>query len=182
MANSSLEPPSAAAGVADAVLTTEATVNVDGGLIPVATDETVLVLSTNHPLANQAALRPSVLRAFRILLPSQLPDTECPRLLNRLLGRTPTPPDVIRLPLTEAILDVARSGSAIAALSSWIADAHSLDGLVVKQLAGSPLRRRWGLTSLPEFSVEGAALAEALASVAPSLGSGPRTRAKQSSR
>lgn len=73
-----------------------------------------------------------------------------------------------RLPLTEAILDVARAGLGIAVLSEWITTPHLGRGdLVVKRLASGPLRRPWRMAWRKEVGDAALRLLAALESTAP---------------
>jgi LysR family transcriptional regulator, regulator for metE and metH len=166
------EPVSAAEpalrdGTADFVLTTQPIVERGFSIAAVTTDETVLVLAERHPLAYATRITPTQIRRHPLVIPTQVPEVEAPRLLARLHGRRPSPTQVIRLPLTEAILDVTRSSDAIAAISKWILDAHRLDDLRLRRPASGPLIRPWGIAHPHHLAEHATALARLLADAAP---------------
>jgi DNA-binding transcriptional LysR family regulator len=166
------EPVSAAEaairdGTADLVLTTQRTVERGFSIAAVTTDETVLVLAERHPLADANRITPTQLRRHPLVIPTQVPEVEAPRLLARLHGRRPSPTQIVRLPLTEAILDVTRASDAIAAISMWILDAHRLDDLRLRRPSSGPLYRPWGIAHPHHLAEHATALARLLADAAP---------------
>ena len=75
---------------------------------------------------------------------------------------------IAALPVTEAILDVARAGMGIAALSEWIASPHLGKGdLVARRLASGPLRRPWRVAWRREVGDAALRLVSALESTVP---------------
>ena len=71
--------------------------------------------------------------------------------MQRVFGRARPTLRVDRVPLTEAMMDLARAGLGIAVLSEWIAAPHlARGGLVRKRLEGRPLERPWRLAWRPE--------------------------------
>jgi LysR family transcriptional regulator, regulator for metE and metH len=73
-----------------------------------------------------------------------------------------------KLPLTEAILDLARAGMGIAVLSEWIAGPHLGKGdLVAKRLSVGPLHRHWRLVWRAEVREAALRLLSALEASAP---------------
>lgn len=135
--------PALEAGDIDVALLT--TASVPRGLVerPLFSDEIVFVISAKHPLASKKALTPKDLRE-NTLLSSRVPIEESHWFMNQVFGRARPKLRFQILPLTEAIMDVARAGLGIAVLSEWIAGPHLLHGeLVVKRLASGPLSRPW---------------------------------------
>jgi LysR family transcriptional regulator, regulator for metE and metH len=166
------EPVSAAEaalrdGTADFVLTTQRIVGRGFSIAAVTTDETVLVLAERHPLADAIRITPAQMRRYPLVIPTQVPEVESPRLLTRLHGRRPSATQVTRLPLTEAILDITRSSDAIGAISMWILDAHRLDGVRLRRPSSGPLVRPWGLAHPRHLAEHATALARLLADAAP---------------
>jgi LysR family transcriptional regulator, regulator for metE and metH len=166
------EPVSAAEGAlrdgtADLVLTTQRIVERGFSIAAVTTDETVLVLADRHPLADATRITPTQIRRHPLVIPTQVPEVEAPGLLTRLHGRRPSPTQVIRLPLTEAILDVTRSSDAIGAISMWILDAHRLDGVRLRRPSSGPLIRPWSIAHPQHLAEHATALARLLAGAAP---------------
>jgi LysR family transcriptional regulator for metE and metH len=131
------------AGEIDAALLTTAAVPRGLRERALFSDELVFVMSAQHPLAARKSLTRQDLRE-NTLLTSRVPIEESHWFMNKVFGRARPKLRFQILPLTEAILDVARAGMGIAVLSEWIAGPHLQRGdLVVKRMASGPLRRPW---------------------------------------
>ena len=74
-----------------------------------------------------------------------------------------------QIPITEAIVELARAGLGIGILSEWVADAYlsSGRGLVTRRLGGQPLLRRWRLAVAPAHADLAPLLAEAISGARP---------------
>jgi LysR family transcriptional regulator for metE and metH len=73
-----------------------------------------------------------------------------------------------RVPLTEALLDLARAGMGVVVLSEWMAAPHLGRGdLVTRRLQKGPLRRPWRLAWRREIGDAGPRLLAALTASAP---------------
>ncbi|RKH89474.1 LysR family transcriptional regulator [Corallococcus sp. AB045] len=136
--------PALVAGELDVALLTTSTVPRAGlESRPLFSDEIIFVVAASHPLASRRALTREDLREHT-LLTGQTPAAESHWFMTQVFGRERPRLRVERLPLTEAILDVARAGLGVAVLSEWITTPHMGKGdLVVKRLASGPLRRPW---------------------------------------
>ncbi|MBN9685944.1 MULTISPECIES: LysR family transcriptional regulator [unclassified Corallococcus] len=132
------------AGELDVALLTTSTVPRAGlESRPLFSDEIIFVVAASHPLASRRALTREDLREHT-LLTGQTPAAESHWFMTQVFGRERPRLRVERLPLTEALLDVARAGLGVAVLSEWITTPHLGKGdLVVKRLASGPLRRPW---------------------------------------
>ncbi len=130
-------------------------------------DEVVFIMAASHPLASRKALTREDLRACT-LLTGQTPPAEAQWFMTRVFGRERPRLRFERLPLTEAILDVARAGMGIAVLSEWVASPHLGKGeLVAKRLASGPLRRPWRMAWRREVGEAALRLMDALEGTAP---------------
>lgn len=110
---------------------------------PLFTDEIVFLVSTSHPLAARAAIRPSDL-VEHSLVTSETPPGEARWFANAVFGKKRPKLTLTTFPLTEAVVDAARAGMGIAVLSEWIAASYlEGGGLVAKRLASGPLARPW---------------------------------------
>jgi LysR family transcriptional regulator, regulator for metE and metH len=108
-------------------------------------DEIVFLVASQHPLAARKRLTRDDLRTHTILT-SNAPPTEHEWFMTRVFGRKRPRLRFQRLPLTEAILDMARAGMGIAVMSEWMAGPHLERGeLVAKRLSSGPLARPWRL-------------------------------------
>jgi len=113
------------------------------------------VLSPVHPLAERPTLTRSDLKNTRLLSSVSLP-AEVQWFMKKVFGRERVLLDMQRLPLTEAILDMARAGMGVGIMSEWMLSAHQGRGdLQVKRLSSGPLQRPWRLAWRKE--VRGAA-------------------------
>jgi LysR family transcriptional regulator for metE and metH len=156
------------AGEIDAALLT--TGRVPAGSLrerPLFTDEVVFVMARDHALAARRALTRADLRAAT-LLTSNVPPAEAQWFMRQVFGRERPRLRLERVPLTEAILELARAGMGVAVLSEWIASPHMSAGdLVVKRLASGPLRRPWRLAWRRELGAAGERLLAALEATVP---------------
>ncbi|NOK32910.1 LysR family transcriptional regulator [Corallococcus exercitus] len=156
------------AGELDVALLTTASVPRTGiETRPLFSDEIIFVVATSHPLASRRALTREDLREHT-LLTGQTPAAESQWFMTQVFGRERPRLRIERLPLTEAILDVARAGLGVAVLSEWITTPHLGRGdLVVKRLASGPLRRPWRMAWRKEVGDAALRLLAALESTVP---------------
>lgn len=130
-------------------------------------DEIVFVVAASSPIAKQGRITPDDVRAAR-LLTSRAPPEEAEWFLSSIFGRARPRLRVDILPLTEAILDLARAGMGIGVLSDWIAEPHLARGDLVKvRLASGPLRRPWRIAWRREVRDVIPRLVAALSTTAP---------------
>jgi LysR family transcriptional regulator for metE and metH len=136
---------------------------------PLFSDEIVFVIAASHPLAARPSLTPADLRAHPLITSTKAAPAESRGVFRQIFGpRIPTL-EFLRLPLTEAILDMARAGMGIAILSEWVASGYLGHGdLVVKRLGTGPVRRPWRIAFRRDTAEPAKLLAGALE------GSGPR--------
>jgi LysR family transcriptional regulator for metE and metH len=165
--------PSAALAAADVDVALLTTASIVRGALrerPLFSDEVVFVLAPSHPLAAKKTLTASDLRSCTLLASTNTPDAEARWFTQAVFGRKPPRLHYQRLPLTEAIMDVARAGLGVAVLSEWIAAPHLRPGeLVTRRLATGPLRRPWRFAYRRELEPAALRLFEAIRSAAPSL-------------
>lgn len=136
---------------------------------PLLSDEVVFVVAASHPLAHRKSLTPADLRAHT-LITSNAPAAEARWFLASTFGRSVPKLTFLRFPLTEAIMDAARSGMGIAVLSEWMASGYLEAGeLLIRRLAKGPLRRPWRIAYRREVAVAAERLAGVLAHSAPRL-------------
>jgi LysR family transcriptional regulator for metE and metH len=134
---------------------------------PLFADEVVFVMARTHPLAERRVLSRADLQATT-LLTSNVPSQEGHWFMQQVFGRARPRLRFERVPLTEAILELARAGMGVAVLSEWIAGPHLGAGdLVVRRLASGPLRRPWRLAWRRDVGVAGERLLAALEASVP---------------
>ncbi|NNC06637.1 LysR family transcriptional regulator [Corallococcus exiguus] len=160
--------PALVAGELDVALLTTSTVPRAGlESRPLFSDEIIFVVAASHPLASRRALTREDLREHTVLT-GQTPAAESHWFMTQVFGRERPRLRVERLPLTEAILDVARAGLGVAVLSEWISTPHLGKGdLIVKRLASGPLRRPWRMAWRKEVGDSALRLLAALESTVP---------------
>jgi LysR family transcriptional regulator for metE and metH len=141
-------------------------------------DEIVFVMSKTHPLAARTTIEPQDLTRYTLIGSNQTPEPEQRWFFAQVFGRTKPKLDFLRLPLTEAIVDAARAGMGVAALSEWIAGPYLEGGaLTVRRLHGRPLCRPWRIAFRREVSDAALRLAAALEHAAPrAYSAGARAR------
>jgi LysR family transcriptional regulator for metE and metH len=131
-------------------------------------DEIVFVVGLSHPLARAAKIERADLVKHTLLIAN--PPTEDAWFLRKVFGAQPPRLRAQRLPVTEALLELARAGSGIGVMSEWIVAPHLRDrsgGLVQKRLAGGPLLRPWRLAYHRALAKQIVPLYEALEALAP---------------
>lgn len=137
---------------------------------PLFHDEIVFVLAGAHPLASKATVTAADLAAHPLISSTHTPPAEQQWFLSQLFPRKVPPLQMLRLPLTEAILDAARAGLGVAAMSEWVAGPSIGQGdLVVRRLGSGPLLRPWRIAWRPEAAEPARRIASALTSFAPRL-------------
>ncbi len=158
------------AGEIDVALLTTAAV--PPGLVerPLFEDEIVFVVGEGHPLARRAGPITRADLEAHPLLSSQTPSGEAGWFERRVFGRARPSLRVECVPLTEAMLDLARAGLGVAVLSEWVAGPHlARGGLVRKRLDTGPLGRPWRMAWRPELGPAVERLHGALRASAPRL-------------
>ncbi len=131
-------------------------------------DEIVFVVSSSHPLASRPTLTPAELASYPLITSTQVPDAEARWFASRVFGKRRPKLTFVRLPLTEAIIDAARAGMGVAALSEWVTGPYLYDpGLVAKRLRGRPLERPWRIAYRRDVAAAAEHLAAALEGAPP---------------
>ncbi|GEN11443.1 LysR family transcriptional regulator, regulator for metE and metH [Myxococcus fulvus] len=134
---------------------------------PLFQDELVFVVSPSHPLAARKTFTAEDLKAHP-LLTSHTPKTQDVWFVNQVFGRERPRLRVERIPLTEALLDLARAGLGVAVMSEWIIAPHLSRGdLVLRRLDTGPLERPWRIAWRKEAGDAAARLGKALLGLAP---------------
>ena len=133
-------------------------------------DEIVLVVAKDHPLSGRRRIMPEDLRGESLLI-HNTPDGRHVVVDGLLASHGVRPQEVIRLQLTEAILEMAAAGMGVAAAARWmIASAASARGLSLIPFGPHPVVRQWRCAVLRgnprhgEFSELAAALRSLMSS------------------
>jgi LysR family transcriptional regulator for metE and metH len=157
------------AGEIDVALITTAEVKGPGiELKPLFADEVVFVLATSHVLARKRSLTIDDLLSTKLISSSTTPPAESQWFMHAVLGRRKARLELQRVPLTEAMLELARAGMGVAVLSEWIASPHLARGdLVVRRLSRGALQRPWRIAWRKEVSALAPALKSALLASVP---------------
>jgi LysR family transcriptional regulator for metE and metH len=117
---------------------------------PLFEDELLFLVAESHPLAQQPELRPKDLVQHPLLVPTVRSDDAW--FMRTVFGARRPRLTVRRLPITEAIVELARAGMGIGILSEWVAAAYLAaprGGLVARRMRARPLVRRWRLAVTP---------------------------------
>ncbi len=134
---------------------------------PLFEDEVVFLVSPSHPLAEKRVLAPKDIREARIVT-TEAPREEIEWFMKRVFGRARPRLRTDVLPLTEAVIDLARASMGVAVLSEWVASPYVGRGdLLVKRLASGPLRRPWRIAWRKEVAPAAERLREALERTTP---------------
>jgi LysR family transcriptional regulator for metE and metH len=148
------------------------TAKVSGALVeePLFADEIVFVVAACHPLARRAALSASDLRKYPLISLATTPEPERQWFVRQVFGRSSPRGEGLRFPLTETVVDAARAGMGVAAMSEWVARAYLPAGdLVAKRFREKRLQRPWRIAYRKEVSARAKPFAAALRGAAPSL-------------
>ena len=138
--------------------------------LPLFHDEIVFVVAGSHPLATLKALRPDDLRGQTLITSSQTPQAEARWFMGRAFGQKAPRMKSLKFPMTEVMMDAARAGMGVAAMSEWIAMPYLAAGdLVVKRMKGRDLKRPWRMAFGKEREGEARRLAVALGGAVPRL-------------
>lgn len=159
-----------ATGEVDVALLT--TAKLPRGLVeqPLFSDEIVFLVSPFHPLADRAALTVRDISAFPLITATSTPEAERRWFLSRVFAKASPRVELLRFPLTEAIIDAARAGMGIAVMSEWIATPYLASGdLVARRLRGRALHRPWRIAYRREVADAARQLMTALGGVPPRL-------------
>jgi len=147
---------------------------------PLFSDEIVFVIAASHPLATRASLTPADLRAYPLITSTKAAPAESRGVFRQIFGRRIPELEFLRLPLTEAILDMARAGMGIAILSEWVASGYLEHGdLVVKRMGTGPVRRPWRIAFRRDAAESAKLLAGALEGSAPRVYPAPAPAARR---
>ncbi|MES2936324.1 MAG: LysR family transcriptional regulator [Pseudomonadota bacterium] len=132
-------------------------------------DEVVFVVNRNSPLAAKPSLERDDLLA-RPLLTGHLPTPSMTWFNKAVASKGGKPLHYQQVPLTEAIVDLARADMGIAVLSEWIALPYLRRGeLVARRLKSGPLLRPWRIFWRPQAEAAARQLRAALLHAAPRL-------------
>lgn len=145
-----------------ALLTTPTQPTLEIEVRPLFNDELVFVVAADHPLATKKRLTVADLRSNPLLCP---PSTAAERLwfARRVFGRAQPRVQISWVPLTEAIVELARASMGIGVLTEWVAGPYlEAGGLVAKRLSGKVLRRPWHLAWRRSLGASGPRLLKTL--------------------
>jgi LysR family transcriptional regulator for metE and metH len=116
-------------------------------LTPLFSDEMVAVMRPDHPLASRSRIRPEDFANETLVLYTGPEDST---LFQRVL--TPAhvaPRQLMKVQLTEAIVEMVKAGIGISCLARWAVEREVASGdLVAVRLSHGGLRRRWFAATL----------------------------------
>lgn len=141
--------------------------------LPLFSDEIVLVIGTRHELAKKPSLEPSDLEAHPLFVPVT-PRGNNPWFARHVFGGRRARLNIETLPLTEAILELARAGEGIGILSEWVVGTHVLapnSGLQRRRLRSGPLLRPWRLAFRTEVAAAATRVHQAILEARPKAAS-----------
>lgn len=106
-------------------------------------DEMVAVMAADHPLAASTTIRPQDLAPHAYIL-YNIPHSESDVFRHFFDPAGVSPVRVLRVELTEAIIELVRARQGVTVLAGWVAGAAIRSGLVVgRALAAPGIRRQW---------------------------------------
>ncbi|HEY1263113.1 MAG TPA: LysR family transcriptional regulator [Terriglobales bacterium] len=115
-------------------------------ITPMFEDEMLLVMAPDHPLASRTHINPRELEGETALI---YPPREESTFIKVLREAGVEAGRVLEIPLTEAIIHLAASGSGVGFLARWAVMAHEDEGKVVaRPLSSKGYRRQWHAVTL----------------------------------
>jgi LysR family transcriptional regulator for metE and metH len=133
-------------------------------------DEVVVVVAKDHPLSKKQRIMPEDLRGENLLIHTT-PDGRSVVVDGLLASHGVRPQEVIRIPLTEAILEMAAAGMGVATAARWMVTVPARSrGLSLISFGPQPVLRQWRCAALrgnprhSEFSELAAALRSLMSS------------------
>lgn len=113
--------------------------------LPLFEDEMVVVLPAGHPLARRPTVSGEALLGERLYF-YDVPAKEERGFLSEVFGKRASEAQLLKVPLTEAILELVRAGHGVSILSRWSLGEHpARGGLEVRRLGRHGMRRAWSL-------------------------------------
>ena len=138
---------------------------------PLMSDEFVFLMAPDHPLAGRASLTADDVESAQLIV-QRSPLHARRWFMRAVFGRRRPRLQATRVPLTEAVVDLARAGLGVAVLTEWVAGPYVARGdLVVKHLDTGPLARPWKLA----WRHEASDVAAHMVGVLRSRATGPRS-------
>jgi LysR family transcriptional regulator for metE and metH len=129
-------------GTLDLALTNEKCANERLRFMPVFGDELIALMPATHPLAAREFLRPRDLQDATLVMPSELKDSYINRTF--LSPAEVSPVDVLKIPLTEAIVEMVKGGMGIGVVARWMTLPYLKgSGLRAISLGKHGLYREW---------------------------------------
>jgi LysR family transcriptional regulator, regulator for metE and metH len=116
-------------------------------LTPICEDELVVVMAPDHPLTRAKFIRPRDFATETVII---YPPREDSTLLKKyLVPAGIEPKEVLEIPLTEAMIEMAASGLGVALLARWAVSPQVKSGrLIARPFMRHGLRRTWYAATL----------------------------------
>jgi LysR family transcriptional regulator for metE and metH len=116
-------------------------------LRPIFSDELLLIMAPDHPLASRPFIRPEDFSGHNLI--HYVPKEESSMIQRELIPAGYIPKRVLFVPLTEAIVEMVRAGLGVSVQARWAVEPH----LETQRLAARPLskqgfHRQWYVASL----------------------------------
>ena len=134
----------------DVAITTDRPDDANVRVRPVLRDEVVLLVAPWHPLAKKPWVEPAEIAREHLLMYAERPENSvlCMEIL-RPAGLWPRKTTSIQL--TEAIIEMVKSGLGVAALAEWAVHPHLRGGaLVARRITRKGWMRTWHAVTWPE--------------------------------
>ncbi|HUG10116.1 MAG TPA: LysR family transcriptional regulator [Opitutaceae bacterium] len=134
----------------DLAITTEKTDNTSLVARPVLRDEVLLLVPADHRVASKAWVGPADIAAETLLGYARDPD-DSSLCLEILKPHGLRPRKFMNIQLTEAIIELVRAGTGVAAFASWALKPHLEKGdLVAKRITRKGWHRTWNAVTWPK--------------------------------
>ena len=111
-------------------------------LTPIVADEMVVIMAPDHPLGHFKFIRPRDFDGQTVII--YPPREESTLLANYLVPANIEPKEVLEMPLTEAVIEMAAAGMGVALVAQWSVAPQVKSGRVItRPFTRRGLRRTW---------------------------------------
>jgi LysR family transcriptional regulator for metE and metH len=111
--------------------------------VPLFRDELLVVMAADHPLSRRASVSAPLLAAETLIL-YNVPPAQLSVYRDVLRPARVQPREIIRIELTEAIIELVRAGLGVACLARWAVAPYLRDGrLATARLTRQGYYRQW---------------------------------------
>lgn len=137
-------------GKVDLVLTSDKTDNPNLHYQAIFEDELVAIVSPDHPLAKQKSISPKDFRKYALIM-YKVPDENSTILNEFFKPADEWPTDILRMQLTEAVIEMVKAEMGIGTLAEWSIQPYIERGELIAIPLSKKIRRHWYVVTLKNW-------------------------------